>query len=220
MWRIEAIPGRLRWRRVVWSARLRARLTRRSLHVSRASGVRAGRGVRIEVRGTGCQIDVGRGCRLHDDVLIDLAGDRCRASLGPKVELRSRVVLRVAEGASLELCGNNMLSYGTVVHVAERIRIGRRSSMAEYVSIIDSNHRPPAGDQNFRDTLETAAVDIGSDVWIGAKATIGAGVSVGDRSIIAGSAVVLRDVAPGTAVAGVPARPLPAVEKRSATPGA
>lgn len=208
MLRVDAIPGRLRWRRVVWSARLRARLTGRSLRVSTAPGVRAGRGVRIEVRGSRCELDVGQGSRLHDAALIDLAGDGCRVRLGAKVELRSRVVLRIAEGASLELCGRNMLSYGTVVHVAERIRIGERTSMAEYVSIIDSNHRPPDGDRNFRDTLETAAVEIGSDVWIGAKATVGAGVSVGDRAVIAGSAVVVRDVAPGTVVAGVPARPL------------
>lgn len=207
--RIDSIPGRLRWQRTVWGARLRARLTGRVFHVRSGAGVRAGRRVRIEVRGDRCELHVGDGCRLHDDVLIDLGGDGGTVRLGPKVELRPRVVLRLASDAHLLLDGSNMLSYGSVIHVADRVRLGARTSAAEYVTIIDSNHRPPDGTENFRDTLATTPVDIGRDVWIGAKATVSAGVSIGDRSVVAGSAVVTRDVEAGGVVGGVPARPLP-----------
>lgn len=219
MIRIDAIPGRLRWRRAVWSARVRARLTGRRLDVRSGASVRAGRGIRIEVRGTRCRLEVGDGSRLHDDVLIDLAGDDGTVRLGPKVELRARVVLRVAGGAALTLAGRNMFSYGTVVHVADRVTVGAETSVAEYVTIIDSNHRPPDGTSNFRDTLATAPVEIGSHVWVGAKATIAAGVTVGDHAVVAGSAVVVRDVAAGTAVGGVPARPLVEVNRSEPGPG-
>jgi virginiamycin A acetyltransferase len=49
---------------------------------------------------------------------------------------------------------------------------------------------------------------IGNDVWIGRDAVIMPGVTVGDGAIVAGSAVVVSDVAPYTTVGGNPARVL------------
>lgn len=48
--------------------------------------------------------------------------------------------------------------------------------------------------------------DVGNDVWIGARATILPGVSVGSGAIIATQAVVSRDVPPYAVAAGNPAR--------------
>ena len=47
---------------------------------------------------------------------------------------------------------------------------------------------------------------IGNDVWIGHRATIMPGLTVGDGAIIATNAVVTRDVAPYAIVGGNPAR--------------
>ncbi|MGV6872446.1 CatB-related O-acetyltransferase [Pseudochelatococcus sp. B33] len=49
-------------------------------------------------------------------------------------------------------------------------------------------------------------VVIGSDVWIGSGAMILPGVTIGHGAVIAARAVVTRDVAPYTLMAGVPAR--------------
>jgi putative colanic acid biosynthesis acetyltransferase WcaF len=46
---------------------------------------------------------------------------------------------------------------------------------------------------------------IGSGVWICADAFIGPGVTIGDNSLVAAAAVVVRPVAPGTIVGGNPA---------------
>ena len=53
---------------------------------------------------------------------------------------------------------------------------------------------------------EFAPVTIGNDVWIGTRAVILDGVSVGDGAVIAAGAVVTKDVAPFEIVGGVPAR--------------
>lgn len=52
------------------------------------------------------------------------------------------------------------------------------------------------------------ATTIGSDVWIGARAYIAQGVTIGHGSVVAASAVVTKDVLPYSIVGGVPARVL------------
>lgn len=47
---------------------------------------------------------------------------------------------------------------------------------------------------------------IGNDVWIGARAAVLRGVTIGDGAVVAASAVVTRDVPPYAIVGGVPAR--------------
>lgn len=49
---------------------------------------------------------------------------------------------------------------------------------------------------------------IGNDVWIGAKAIITRGVTIGDGAVIGAGAVVTKDVEPYTIVGGNPAKPI------------
>lgn len=49
---------------------------------------------------------------------------------------------------------------------------------------------------------------VGTDVVIGAGATVIQGVTIGAGAIVGAGAVVLRDVPPGVAVVGAPARPM------------
>jgi chloramphenicol O-acetyltransferase type B len=55
---------------------------------------------------------------------------------------------------------------------------------------------------------ELLPVTIGNDVWIGARAIILDGVTIGDGAAIGAGAVVVRDVEPYSIVGGVPARPI------------
>lgn len=57
--------------------------------------------------------------------------------------------------------------------------------------------------QNFE---EYKKINIGNDVWIGARAIILDGVSIGDGAIIAAGAVVSKDVEPYAIVGGIPAK--------------
>jgi putative colanic acid biosynthesis acetyltransferase WcaF len=56
--------------------------------------------------------------------------------------------------------------------------------------------------------LQTAPISIGPDAFVCARAFILPGVTVGARAIVGAGAVVTRDVAPDTRVAGNPARPV------------
>jgi acetyltransferase-like isoleucine patch superfamily enzyme len=57
----------------------------------------------------------------------------------------------------------------------------------------------------FNEYPETA---IGHDVWIGARAILRSGISIGNGAIIAAGAVVTKDVAPYSIVGGTPAQHL------------
>lgn len=54
--------------------------------------------------------------------------------------------------------------------------------------------------------VESSVITIGNDVWIGRRTMIMDGVSIGDGAIIAGGAVVTKDVPPYAIVGGVPAK--------------
>jgi serine acetyltransferase len=56
--------------------------------------------------------------------------------------------------------------------------------------------------------VERQATRIGDRVFLGANAVVNMGVTIGDEAVVAAGAVVTRDVAPRTVVAGVPARPV------------
>ena len=56
--------------------------------------------------------------------------------------------------------------------------------------------------------MKCKGVHLCRNVWIGARALILPGVTVGENSVIAGGAVVTKDVPPNTVVGGNPARVL------------
>jgi acetyltransferase-like isoleucine patch superfamily enzyme len=57
-----------------------------------------------------------------------------------------------------------------------------------------------------RAPYEYASVRIGDRCFLGVNVVVTRGVRIGDGSVVAAGAVVTRDVAPGSIVAGVPAR--------------
>lgn len=65
-------------------------------------------------------------------------------------------------------------------------------------------------------TIDRARVTIGNHVFIGPGAIVMMGVTIGDRAVITGGAVVVKDVPPSTVVAGVPARVIGRVDVEGA----
>ncbi len=83
------------------------------------------------------------------------------------------------------------------------IEIGDNALIGQQVVIATLNHDLVPKN---RANMYPAPVKIGNGVWIGAHATILAGVTVGDGAVIAAGAVVTRDVPANTVVGGVPAK--------------
>ena len=82
------------------------------------------------------------------------------------------------------------------------IWIGDRCFIGHDVVMATLDHGLAVAD---RATTYPTPIRLGDDVWVGAKAVLTKGVTVGDGSVIAAGAVVTRDVPAGVVVGGVPA---------------
>lgn len=110
-------------------------------------------------------------------------------------------IITVEEGATLQL-GSGYLNSNSRIYCFKEITIGEGVAISEEVVIRDSdNHSILADDYEM-----SKPISIGNHVWIGFRAAILKGVTIGDGSIVAAGAIVTKDVPPNCLVAGVPAK--------------
>jgi acetyltransferase-like isoleucine patch superfamily enzyme len=133
---------------------------------------------------------------IGDDVLID---GKCTFTFAARF---GRPTLTVGSGTGIgHNCGFT---------VGKKITIGSHCRIAAGVWMFDSyghpsdpqarlENRPPAED-------EVKPIVVADNVWIGGRAVIFPGVTIGEGSIVSACAVVTSDVAPYSIVAGNPAR--------------
>jgi acetyltransferase-like isoleucine patch superfamily enzyme len=130
------------------------------------------------------------------------------ALTGRPVDARFRLVPPVHSdhGVDLRLGANVFVNHGCTLNDIGGIEIGDDTMLGPNVSLLTSGHPVAVADR--RAGITVAPIVIGSDVWIGAGATVLGGVTIGDGAVVAAGAVVTHDVPPATLVAGVPARVL------------
>jgi putative colanic acid biosynthesis acetyltransferase WcaF len=102
----------------------------------------------------------------------------------------------------LETGDNVVISWNVRIYNLGLITIGTGTVISQYAHLCGGTHdyRSPGF------TLLRTGLRIGQRCWIAADAFVGPGVTVGDGSIVAARAVVVRDVPSKTIVAGNPAK--------------
>lgn len=123
-----------------------------------------------------------------------------RTSVGRQVELNPQGgLIRVGSDCSLQ---NFCVLYG-----AGGITIGDDCRIANGVLMVAFNHRFDNLDELIRrQPIVAKGIAVESNVWIGARAIILDGVTIGTGSVVGAGSVVTRNVPRGTIVAGNPAR--------------
>ena len=112
-----------------------------------------------------------------------------------------------------EGCGINA---GCRFDLAAPVTIGDRVSIGHEVAFVTGSHE--IGDHERRaGALTRGPIRVGDGAWIGARATVLPGVTIGEGAIVAAGAVVVDDVAPDSVVAGVPARERRRLDDRART---
>ena len=106
--------------------------------------------------------------------------------------------------AGVSIGANSRINRDCSIDVRGGVTIGDNVSISPQVAISTAAHS--AADPAFR--VEIRPVVIEDNVWIGMRAMILGGVTLGRGCVVAAGAVVTKDVPPLTIVAGVPARPV------------
>jgi acetyltransferase-like isoleucine patch superfamily enzyme len=97
----------------------------------------------------------------------------------------------------------NVINYGCVFDGRRfAIHTGRDVSIGPEAVILTLGHDPQSAE--FAD--RGGEVIIGDHVWIGYRAMVLPGVTIGDGAVVGAGAVVTKDVAPNMIVAGNPAK--------------
>jgi acetyltransferase-like isoleucine patch superfamily enzyme len=191
-----------RRQRFVTLVRLLAAWHHATVHIDIDAGVRLGRDLRVTVDpGSTTTIRIGAGTVLGDRVLLRLKGGNLE--IGEGCDIRRDVVMSV--GGRLVLEGDNVVSWATLLHCDEQIVIRRHAMIAEYATVVDSSHFYTEPDVAPHRNVRTAPVEIGVGSWLCPKATVTSGVTVGDHVIVGSNSVVIKDVAGGQLVSGIPA---------------
>lgn len=130
---------------------------------------------------------------------------RCLGHVGEGVVIRPPFFCDY--GVNISIGDGAFLNFNCIVLDVAAVTIGAGAQIGPAVQLLAADH--PRDQAGRRAGLELGRpVRIGENVWIGGGAIILPGVTVGDDAIVGAGAVVTRDVAPGTTVAGNPARRL------------
>ncbi|MEE4206593.1 MAG: acyltransferase [Erythrobacter sp.] len=100
-----------------------------------------------------------------------------------------------------------------------RIRIGDDAMFGPDVVVTAANYRFNDGRPVNRQRMDEADVEIGDDVWLGARVIVLPGARIGNGAVIAAGAVVTGDIPELAIAAGVPARIVGTRELRGVAEG-
>lgn len=98
---------------------------------------------------------------------------------------------------------------GNFCSIATGVKIGIAGHPTNLLSTNSAFYLEHSLNENFKNDIKYtpySQTKIGNDVWIGEKALIMSGLTIGDGAIIAAHAVVTKDVPPYSIVGGVPAK--------------
>lgn len=131
-----------------------------------------------------------------------------RLTIGRWAYIGTGNAIRCHEG-NLHIGSKVVLGRKNTINCYLDIEIGDDCILADWIYICDFDHRfddltVPIKKQG----IVKSPVRIARDCWIGEKASVLRGVTIGEGSIVASHALVKRDVPPRSIVGGVPAKVL------------
>ena len=147
------------------------------------------------------QVQGGDGLRAEPGVRIVRLSPRTTVRIGRGVLLAHDVGLHLRDaGAVIEIGDGSFVNHRSEIIAHERVSIGRNCLFAWDVQVLDSDSHSIDGARH------TAPVRIEDRVWIGCRATVLKGVTIGEGAIVGAGSVVSKDVPARALAVGNPAR--------------
>lgn len=118
----------------------------------------------------------------------------------PGVQFFGDGEIRIGNNVSI---GNNTMLYATK---NAGIYVGNDTIIAAQGYIVDTNHGIEKGELIRKQRCNSEAIVIGSDVWIGANATVLKGVHIENGAVIGAKALVNKNIAENAIAVGIPSK--------------
>lgn len=109
--------------------------------------------------------------------------------------------LQIDNGKNFKLGKHVFINHSLTVMAIGGVHIEDHVMIAPEVTLLTANHE---FDNHY--VLLVKKIHIKENAWIGAKATILPGITIGKNSVVAGASVVTKDVPDNVVVGGNPAR--------------
>jgi acetyltransferase-like isoleucine patch superfamily enzyme len=142
---------------------------------------------------------------LDDYATIDPQGEGAQITISDSVSI-GKFSLVIAKKGNINLAAGVNIASNCRIATESRIEIGTSTLVAAYCYIGPGNHQHGDGPLIEQPMQIKGGVKIGSNCWIGARATIMDGVTIGDNAIVAAHSFVNKDVPAGAVVGGCPAK--------------
>jgi acetyltransferase-like isoleucine patch superfamily enzyme len=98
--------------------------------------------------------------------------------------------IEIAAAAPLTIGDRVFVNFGVRLTAFAELRLGSRVDLGPYCTLV----------------AETAPIEIGDDVWLGARVTVREGARIGNGTVVAAGSVVEGELPPGVLAGGRPAR--------------
>lgn len=140
-------------------------------------------------------VHIGNHCSINVNAQLTAFSNFNGYNYSPRIEIGNNVNL----GDSIHITSINSIT------ICDGVLTGRR------VTITDHSHgnielEEMEAAPNKRKLVSKGPVIIGKNVWIGDKATILAGVTIGEGCIVGANSVVTKSFPPYSVIAGIPAK--------------
>ena len=120
---------------------------------------------------------------------------------------------RCEYGKNIHVGENFFMNYDCVILDVCEVRIGDNCLIAPQVGIYTACH-PMDAAERLSGKEYGAPVTIGNNCWIGGRAVINPGVTLGDNVVVASGAVVTKSFPSNVLIGGVPAKIIKALEPK------
>lgn len=129
-------------------------------------------------------------------------------TLEPDVSLDHGTVLLCSGDAAknkLVIRSGTYVNRYTIFDAHEHLEIGKDCMIGPHCYLTDADHRKVAGKPVKSQPMETSAVILEDEVWLGTRVTVLPGVTIGTGAVVGAGSVVTKSIPAGAIAYGVPA---------------
>ena len=161
---------------------------------------------KIKISGNNNILYIGKNSLLRDSNIF-IKGNNNIIYIGDDCVVNNTSIILDNEGSEIRIGNKTSIAKVQIVSLEPyKIEIGE-DCMLSYDIEIRNTDSHKIYDKNTNERInEGSSINIGNHVWLGMRAIILKGVTIGDNSIVAAGSIVTKDVKANTIVSGNPAK--------------